>query len=92
MWFIHTGICYRIDYKGLSDVAAEIARVGNNINQIAAVANSTKEVTPEQLKLVKNKLEQIEKILADNITQKAEVTKKLGHFFSTDGWIDEIHE
>lgn len=90
--YIHTGICYRIDYKGLSDVAAEIARVGNNINQIAAVANSTKEVTPEQLKLVKNKLEQIEKILADNITQKAEVTKKLGHFFSTDRWIDEIHE
>ena len=86
--FIHTGICYRIDYKGLSEVASQIARVGNNINQIAAVANATSEITPLQLEDVKKQLSKIEKILSDNISQKAEVTKKLGSFFSTDEWID----
>ena len=86
--YIHTGICYRIDYKGLSEVASQIARVGNNINQIAAVANATSEITPLQLKDVKKQLSKIEKILSDNISQKAEVTKKLGSFFSTDEWID----
>lgn len=85
---IHTGICYRIDYKGLSEVASQIARVGNNINQIAAVANATSEITPLQLEDVKKQLSKIEKILSDNISQKAEVTKKLGSFFSTDEWID----
>lgn len=86
--YIHTGICYRIDYKGLSEVALQIARVGNNINQIAAVANATSEITPLQLEDVKKQLSKIEKILSDNISQKAEVTKKLGSFFSTDEWID----
>lgn len=86
--YIHTGICYRIDYKGLSEVASQIARVGNNINQIAAVANATSEITPLQLEDVKKQLSKIEKILSDNISQKAEVTKKLGSFFSTDEWID----
>ena len=86
--YIHTGICYRIDYKGLSEVASQIARVGNNINQIAAVANATSEITPLQLEDVKKQLSKIEKILRDNISQKAEVTKKLGSFFSTDEWID----
>ena len=86
--YIHTGICYWIDYKGLSEVASQIARVGNNINQIAAVANATSEITPLQLEDVKKQLSKIEKILSDNISQKAEVTKKLGSFFSTDEWID----
>lgn len=86
--YIHTGICYRIDYKGLSEVASQIARVGNNINQIAAVVNATSEITPLQLEDVKKQLSKIEKILSDNISQKAEVTKKLGSFFSTDEWID----
>lgn len=86
--YIHTGICYRIDYKGLSEVASQIARVGNNINQIAAVANATSEINPLQLEDVKKQLSKIEKILSDNISQKAEVTKKLGSFFSTDEWID----
>lgn len=86
--YIHTGICYRIDYKGLSEVALQIARVDNNINQIAAVANATSEITPLQLEDVKKQLSKIEKILSDNISQKAEVTKKLGSFFSTDEWID----
>ncbi len=86
--YIHTGICYRIDYKGLSEVASQIARVGNNINQIAAIANATSEITPLQLEDVKKQLSKIEKILSDNISQKAEVTKKLGSFFSTDEWID----
>ena len=86
--YIHTGICYRIDYKGLSEVASQIARVGNNINQIVAIANATSEITPLQLEDVKKQLSKIEKILSDNISQKAEVTKKLGSFFSTDEWID----
>ena len=86
--YIHTGICYRIDYKGLSEVASQIARVGNNINQIDAIANATSEITPLQLEDVKKQLSKIEKILSDNISQKAEVTKKLGSFFSTDEWID----
>ena len=86
--YIHTGICYRIDYKGLSEVASQIARVGNNINQIAAVVNATSEITPLPLEDVKEQLSKIEKILSDNISQKAEVTKKLGSFFSTAEWID----
>ena len=39
--YIHSGHCYRFDMSGLYDFSTQISRVGNNINQIAAVVNET---------------------------------------------------
>lgn len=88
--YIHTGIAYKIDYSGFSDLALEVSRIGNNINQVAMVANSTKSVSSFEIDSLKKELEQIEKLIADNIKTKAKVTKQLGDFFSSDGWIDGL--
>lgn len=41
---IETGICYRIDFDKLSEVAKEISIIGDKINQIAATVNSTLQI------------------------------------------------
>ena len=44
--YIHSGHCYRFDMSGFYEFSTQISRVGNNINQIAAVVNETYSVTP----------------------------------------------
>lgn len=79
--YIHTGICYRIDYSALYEVATQISRVGNNINQIAAIANTDKSITPEQLKEVLIQQKKIEALLSGNVLDKAKITRQLNEDF-----------
>ena len=79
--YIHTGICYRIDYSALYEVATQISRVGNNINQIAAVANTDKSIKPEQIELVLKELKEIKDILGDDVLTKAKITRQLNEDF-----------
>ena len=79
--YIHTGICFRVDYDGLYEVATQISRIGNNINQIAAIANLDKEVTNEQVKQLKLYLQEIDEILSCNLDEKAKITRRLSEEF-----------
>ena len=73
--FIRDGFCYRVDYGGLYDVATQISRLGNNVNQIAKVANETKSISPEQIEQVITLLQEIKKIANDEIKNSARIIK-----------------
>jgi len=79
--YIHTGICYRIDYNGLFEVATQISRIGNNINQIANVANMTCEVTSEQVKELKSHMAELDKIMSYDFKEIEKVTRRLSEDF-----------
>ena len=85
--YIHTGICYKIDYSGFEELATQISRIGNNINQITKVANESKIVDASSIKSLKDEMAKIENILSENITNKAKITKMLDNNF----FIGEAH-
>lgn len=82
---IHTAICYRVDYDGLFELSTQIARVGNNINQIALACNQSKSITPYQLHTLKQQMDKIENILLEATTVKAHVQKMLSEEFFMGG-------
>lgn len=73
--FLYDGLCFKVDYSGLYEVATQISRIGNNINQIAKVANETGEVHPSQINDVKEQLAKIEKIVDSEIKRGARLIK-----------------
>lgn len=77
--FIRDGFCYRVDYGGLYEVATQISRLGNNVNQIAKVANETSSVSPEQIELAIALLQEIKKIANNEIKNSARIIKYQKH-------------
>lgn len=73
--FIYDGLCFKVDYSGLYEVATQISRIGNNINQIARVANETGEILPSQINDVKEHLTRIEKIVDSEIERGTRLIK-----------------
>ena len=72
---VRDGFCYRVDYGGLYEVATQISRLGNNVNQIAKVANETKSISPDQIELAITLLQEIKKIANDEIKNSARIIK-----------------
>ena len=72
---VREGFCYRVDYGGLYEVATQISRLGNNVNQIAKVANETRSVSPEQIELAITLLREIKKIANEEIKNSARIIK-----------------
>ena len=64
-----------MDYGGLYEVATQISRIGNNINQIAKITNETRSILPSQIDDVKEDLEKIEKIIDSEIKKNAKLIK-----------------
>ena len=58
--FIRDGFCIKIDYSADLEVATQIARIGNNINQIAKVANESGTITQEQIKQLNDEMTKVE--------------------------------
>jgi len=79
--YIHTGVCFRFDYSGFFEIATQISRVGNNINQIANVANMTCEVTSEQVKELKSHIAELDKIMSYDFKEIEKVTRRLSEDF-----------
>ena len=73
--YIYDGLCFKVDYGGLYEVATQISRIGNNINQIAKIANETRSILPSQIDDVKEDLEKIEKIVDSEIKRSAKLIK-----------------
>lgn len=93
--YIRTGICYKIDYTGIHEIASQISRVGNNINQIAAVANESKNLSSAAI----NEVMKYQKQILDLLDSKLMNETKLHRFLDdisispakkdgTDGWTD----
>lgn len=72
---IRDGFCYKIDYGGLYAVATQISRIGNNINQVARVANETGTVSDYQIQELKENLKKVEKIVNDEIHRGAKLIR-----------------
>jgi precorrin-3B methylase len=79
--YIHASICYRIDCSGFYELATQVSRVGNNINQIAVAVNSSHDITPYQLKMLKKQMNEVEEILRKASEQKADITQRLAEGF-----------
>ena len=73
--FIRDGFCFRVDYGGLYEVATQISRLGNNVNQIAKVANESKSVSESQIDQMITLLKDIKKIANDEIRNSARIIK-----------------
>lgn len=84
--YIHSGHCYRFDMSGLYDFSTQISRVGNNINQIAAVVNETYSVTPYQMKKLQSQMTEIQEIVKKASEEKFKIIK----FKEKENWAGNI--
>ncbi len=50
---------YEIDYRELRNIDTQLARIGNNINQIAKRANETRSIYEEDINELKKELKEI---------------------------------
>lgn len=83
--FIHTNVCYSIDYDGLFELATQLSRIGTNINQIAKVANETQSVTAEQVNLLREHIKEIDNMLGDTVKEQVRVRKRISKEF----WLED---
>lgn len=58
-----------LDTAPLLDIAAELNKIGVNINQIAKIANSTGTISPEKIQYLKNEINRTE-LMIDYIIRK----------------------
>lgn len=84
--YIHSGHCYRFDMSGLYDFSTQISRVGNNINQIAAVVNETYSVTPYQMKMLQSQMTEIQEFVKKASEEKLKIIK----FKEKENWAGDI--
>ena len=84
--YIHSCHCYRFDMSGLYDFSTQISRVGNNINQIAAVVNETYSVTPYQMKMLQSQMTEIQGIVKKASEEKFKIIK----FKEKENWAGDI--
>lgn len=73
--YIHSGHCYRFDYSGFYEFSTQVARIGNNINQIAHVANETLSISAEQIESLKDMMDRIEKIVRSASKEQAKIVE-----------------
>ena len=73
--YINNAVCVHVSFDGMFETATQISRIGNNINQIAKMANETRSVSPGQIDQMLSALNQIEKFFDDFSNDKIEITK-----------------
>lgn len=83
--YIHTGVCFRIDYSAFFEIATQIGRIGVNINQIAKAVNETHSITKFQVMTLQKDLKKIENILNETILSKAQVSRRLSEEYFRGG-------
>jgi uncharacterized protein (DUF1778 family) len=57
-----------LDTTPLLEISAELNKIGVNINQIAKIANSTGNITPERIQYLRNEIDRME-FMIDNIIE-----------------------
>ncbi len=61
--FNNAPVIKQVELSGIAELSYEINRIGNNINQIAYVANRNKEIEPREIKILLDSQKYIEKQL-----------------------------
>ena len=59
---IKYGFVYDVDYSNLSQMNYQLGKIGNNINQIAHIANTTEQISKSQIDEVKEMMKKIWRI------------------------------
>ena len=75
--FIRYGICVSVDFDPFYENATQIARVGNNINQIAKAVNESKDITKYQVELLQKHMNKLEQIFNNFVDDKIKLIKYL---------------
>jgi len=85
--YIHSGHCYRFDMSSFYEFSTQISRVGNNINQIAAVVNETYSVTPYQMKMLQKQMSEVQEIVKTATKENMKIIK----FKENENWAGDIN-
>lgn len=80
--YIKHGACISVDFNAFYENATQIARVGNNINQIAKSVNETKDITPYQIQLLQKHMARLDKIFEDFTDEKVKLVKYISNEYS----------
>ena len=75
--FIRYGICVSVDFDPFYENATQIARVGNNFNQIAKAVNESKDITKYQVELLQKHMNKLEQIFNDFVDDKIKLIEYL---------------
>ena len=70
-----TGEIHYVDYSELKELKWEINKIGNNINQIAKLANQFDEISQEDIEELLEIIQQVEILVTDKL-KKEQVIKK----------------
>lgn len=79
--FIRLSVGYRFDYSNHGKVVSEINCIGQNINQIAKVANARQSVYLTDIMQLQEQVKNIEDLVNDFVINNAEVDKRIGRMF-----------
>lgn len=85
--YIRTGYCYRFDMSGLYEFSTQISRIGNNINQMAKIANETYSITPYQIEKIQKQMDEIEDLVREATLQKWKIIEAIEH----ENWSEDIY-
>ena len=85
--YIHSGHCYRFDMSSFYEFSTQISRVGNNINQIAAVVNETYSVTPYQMKMLQKQMSEVQEIVKTATKENMKIIK----FKENENWAGDLN-
>ena len=73
--YINNAVCFNVNLDGMFELSTQISRIGNNINQIAKIANETQTITPYQMQIVQTEMLKVSKAVADINDKYVEITK-----------------
>ena len=73
--YIHTGVCFKIDYSAFFEIATQIAKA----------VNETHSVTKYQVMSLQKDMKKIEEILTETVQSKAHVSKRLSEDYFRGG-------
>lgn len=79
--FIRSGVGYKFDYSEHSHYATELARIGNNINQIAYRVNTISNVYQSDIDMIKEYQLQMEENLREFLNVKEQCERTIGQMF-----------
>lgn len=79
--FIHSGVGYKFENTAYQKYCAELARIGNNINQIAYRINAVNNVYESDLEMLREYLTQINENMRDFLQEKERCHKAIGSMF-----------
>lgn len=77
--FIRYGICISVDFDPFYENATQIARVGNNINQIAKAVNESKDITKYQVELLQKHMNKLEQIFNEFVDDKIKLVEYISN-------------